>query len=505
MSDKITPDTDAKSKKSIWVPDTLVIIFAVVVCAWIASFLITPGVFSTKEVSYQLAEKTVTKTVLDSESFRYVQSENSGSPLFAAGGSSSLLTFAFDGLTSGSKFGAAIGVVAFLLIIGGAFGVLLSTNTIDIALKGMISKLRGRHSLIIPILCLVFSLGGAIFGMGEEAIAFAMILTPIIIRLGYDGLTAIMCTYVATQIGFASSWMNPFNVAVAQGLAGIPIYSGSGLRIILWSVFTTSLIVYLFRYTKKIKRDPKTSLSFESDRHFREQNEIGTHKNTKLQIGHWLILATLLSTLVWIIWGVVQHGYYIPEIATQFFTMGLVCGVIACLFSINDFSINKIAESFREGAGQMLAPALVVGLSQGVLIVLGGTDPETPSALNTILHVVGGAFSEFSTTVAALGMLSFQATLNFFVTSGSGQAALTMPLMAPLADLVGVTRQTAILAFQLGDGLTNILVPTSAPLMGTLGVVRIEWAQWARYILGFMILNFVLAAAFVALAVAINY
>ena len=153
----------------------------------------------------------------------------------------------------------------------------------------------------------------------------------------------------------------------------------------------------------------------------------------------------------------------------------------------------------------MLAPALVVGMAQGILIVLGGTNPEDVSVLNTILHNISGLFSDVSSSVAAVFMLCFQSALNFFVTSGSGQAALTIPLMAPIADLVGVTRQTAILAFQLGDGLTNIIVPTSASLMGTLGVAKVDWAKWAKFISSFLFLNFLMAFVFVVVAVFINY
>ncbi|NRA63958.1 MAG: putative basic amino acid antiporter YfcC [Pseudobacteriovorax sp.] len=483
------------------VPDTLVIILSIVLLAWVATFFIQPGSFSTETVSYQIGDRQVERQVLTSGSFQYADSQALGSSIFDPKDDQSLLSFAFLGLTSGSKYGAAIGVIAFLLIIGGAFGILLSTGAIDLALKKILVVLGSKEFLLVPILCFTFSLGGAVFGMGEEAIAFAMILTPVFARLGYNPMIAIMCTYVATQIGFATSWMNPFNVAVAQGLSGVPIYSGAGLRIVMYIVFTIALIGFTSYQAKKSKQ------AFLSDKN---SHQPSTHTqdlaaDVTMTLGHYLIIATLGITILWIIWGVIVHEYYIPEIATQFFTMGLVAGIIACVFGIGNFTLNKMAKSFREGAEQMLAPALVVGMAQGILIVLGGTNPEDVSVLNTILHNISGLFSDVSSSVAAVFMLCFQSALNFFVTSGSGQAALTIPLMAPIADLVGVTRQTAILAFQLGDGLTNIIVPTSASLMGTLGVAKVDWAKWAKFISSFLFLNFLMAFVFVVVAVFINY
>jgi uncharacterized ion transporter superfamily protein YfcC len=299
--------------------------------------------------------------------------------------------------------------------------------------------------------------------------------------------------------------MNPFNVAIAQGLAGIPVLSGSGFRLIMWAVFTALLIAFTWRYANKIKAEPGLSRSTQSDDYFREHHDLNQLPDEKLTLGEILILLTLFGGIVWVIWGVVAYGYYIPEIATQFFITGLVSGIIAVLFNVNDFHWNKIAESFRQGAADLLPAALVVGFAQGVLAVLGGTDPETPSVLNTILNNTANLFSGFSETTSAIAMFLFQSIFNFFVTSGSGQAALTMPLMAPIADLVSVSRQIAVLAFQLGDGLTNIVVPTSAALMGTLGVTRIEWATWARFIFGFLVVNFLLALSFITVAVAIQY
>jgi uncharacterized ion transporter superfamily protein YfcC len=189
----------------------------------------------------------------------------------------------------------------------------------------------------------------------------------------------------------------------------------------------------------------------------------------------------ILAGIIWVIVGVGKYGYYIPEIATQFFIMGLVSGIIGAAFKLNKMSWNDIPDSFRHGAKEILGAALVVGMAKGIIVVLGGDDPTTPNVLNTILNGAGNLLQSVPAVLSAWGMYAFQSIFNFFVVSGSGQAALTMPIMAPLADIVEVSRQTAVLAYQLGDGFTNLIVPTSGALIGTLAVARIDWLTWAKF------------------------
>jgi uncharacterized ion transporter superfamily protein YfcC len=396
-------------------------------------------------------------------------------------------------------------VVAFILIIGGAFGIIMRTRVIEEGLLSVIDKMKGREVLIIPVLFTLFSLGGAVFGMGEEAIAFAMILIPVVIALGYDAITGVMITYVATQIGFATSWMNPFGVAIAQGIAGVPVLSGFEFRFIMWAFFTVVGIVYTMIYASRIRKDPTRSLSYQTDAYFREGFDVKKEVKSSFGWGHALVLLTIVVGIVWIIWGVVEHAYYIPEIATQFFTMGLVAGLIGVGFKLNDMKVNDIAAGFTQGAKDLLPAALVVGMAKGIVIILGGDDPAGASVLNTILYHAGQWIGEFPEAVTAWMMLLFQSVFNFFVVSGSGQAALTMPLMAPLADIAGVTRQVAVLAFQLGDGFTNLIVPTSAALMGTLGAARMSWGTWFRFQIKFQLVLFLLASVFVIIAAFVGF
>lgn len=428
-----------------------------------------------------------------------------GVSLFEKWGGVGFLNYVFEGMVSGSKWGSAVGVVAFILIIGGSFGIVLKTGAVEEGILSLISKTKGYEIAIIPIMFFLFSLGGAFFGMGEEAIAFAMILVPLVVALGYDAITGIMITYVATQIGFATSWMNPFSVAIAQGVAGIQVGSGAFFRIFMWLFFTLIGVVFTWRYAVKIKKDPTKSLSYESDQYFRDDMKEVSDVRAQFGIGHILVLLTVLLGIVWILYGVWKYEYYLPEIATVFFTMGIVAGIVGVIFKLRGMRVNDIASAFRGGAADLVGAAMVVGMAKGIILVLGDSDPTSGTVLNTILYAMGNTIGGLGTAVSAWIMYIFQSVFNFFVVSGSGQAALTMPLMAPLADLVGVSRQVSVLAFQLGDGFTNLIVPTSASLMGVLGVARLDWTKWAKFQIKFQGVLVVLASIFIIVAVAIGF
>jgi uncharacterized ion transporter superfamily protein YfcC len=476
-------------------PDVFVILFFLALVLAALSHLVPAGVFDTTLVNG--------KPRLIPESFRTVEGWQ-GVALFGSGDQMGFLNFVFEGLVSGSKHGSAIGVVAFILVIGGAFGMIMHTGAIHRGLTVLIERGAKHLYLLMPLLFLLFSLGGAVFGMGEEAIAFCILLAPLLVRLGYDSICAVMVTYVATQIGFGTSWMNPFGVAIAQGISGVQVGSGAGLRLLMWASFTLFGIVYLMRYANWVKANPGRSLAWASDQQHFARAETAT-TGGHLTWADKLILVTLLLGMVWVTWGVLAWGYYIPEIASQFFTIGLVCGLIGRFGRQPGCDANGLAGAFRQGAADLLPAALVVALAKGLVLLLGGDNPAKPSVLNTMLFHMGDGLSGLPQVASAWLMLVLQSVTNFFVPSGSGQAALVMPLMAPLSDLLGVGRQVAVLAFQLGDGLTNIIIPTSASLVGCLGVVKMDWGTWFQAIWRFQLWLFGLASVFVIGAAVIGY
>ena len=570
----------AKTKRDLTkmkTPHTYVIIFAVVVFAWLLTFLVPAGKFSTEDVEYQDANgDTKTRTVLKQETFRYdynldkkfvynqltdlvqqpaelaelgvdqealeaVLDEGEkkldqaqldevnltddtlydmyGDKIYDKSeklhktakvwgtddfGGFGFLNFIFEGLVSGDKYGSAVGIAALILVVGGAFGIIMRTGAIDAGIYAFISKTKGLERLAIPLLFFAFSFGGATFGMAEEVIPFSMVMVPFVIALGYDSIVAVTVTYVASQVGNAASWMSPFSVAVAQGIAGVPVLSGAGFRLIMWFVITGLSAAYLSIYAERIRKNPLKSEVYESDDYFRHHIQKTAEEKKPFLLGHKLILLEMLAVLIWIVWGVTQKGYYIPEIASQFFVMGLAAGILAVIFKLDNMGINDIAKSFQSGAAELAGTAIVVGMAKGILLVLGGSEPTMPSALNTILHSIGGLLNGVPAMIGAWVMYIFQSLFNLVVTSNSGQAALTMPIMAPLADLVGVSRQIAVLAYQLGAGFVDAFTPVSASLIGVLGVARIEWAKWAKFQIKMQGFFFVLGSIFIFIAIAIG-
>ncbi|GAA5216048.1 putative basic amino acid antiporter YfcC [Corallincola platygyrae] len=496
MSD---PNVSVATEKTTRMPDAFVILFFVAVLALLLNYLLPAGKFETQTQLVNGSERTM----IVPGSYSEAGEDIAAAPVFDSHGEIGLLNVPFEGLVAGSKWGSAIGVIAFILVIGGAFGMIMRTGAIHRGILRLIAIGGHFEKALLPLLFLLFSLGGAIFGMGEEAIAFCIVLLPLLIRLGYDSITTVLVTYVATQIGFATSWMNPFSVSIAQGIAGLPVMSGAPFRMALWAVFTLFGLFYTLKYANHIKADPTRSASYQSDRQFVDQQQDSL--NDEFNLTDKLILQVLGGGIVWVIWGVIWHQYYIPQIASQFFAIGLLAALIAVFSRGNSITANDASDGFKQGAAELLPAALVVAIAKGVVLLLGGDNPTEPSILNSLLFYAASGIEGVSESVAATLMLALQSIFNFFVASGSGQAALTMPLMAPLSDLVGVSRQTAVLAFQLGDGLTNIIIPTSASLVGCLGVARLDWSVWFKFIWRLQVWLFLLASLAMVSAVILDY
>ena len=415
------------------------------------------------------------------------------------------MNYVFEGLVTGDRSGSAVGLCALILVIGGSFGIIMKTGAIDAGIYAFIQKTKGLERLALPLLFILFSLGGATFGMAEECIPFSMIMVPFVIALGYDSIVAVTVTYVASQVGNAVSWMSPFSVAVAQGIAGVPVLSGATFRLIMWVVVTLASAGFMMVYAERVRKNPQHSVVYAGDAYFRDRMGSVTEEEKEFNLGHKLILLEMLAVLIWIVWGVTQKGFYIPEIASQFFVMGFVAGVIAIIFKLNGMTINGMASAFQGGVADLAGTAVVVGMAKGILLVLGGSDADVYSTLNTILYAIGNALEGIPSFIGAWFMYIFQSLFNLVVTSNSGQAALTMPIMAPLADLVGVSRQIAVLAYQLGAGFVDAFTPVSASLIGVLGVARIDWGTWAKFQIKMQAFFFAMGTVIIAIAVAMNF
>ncbi|MEM7681551.1 MAG: TIGR00366 family protein [Planctomycetota bacterium] len=384
-------------------------------------------------------------------------------------------------------------VIGFVLLLGGGFGIILATGAIDRALQWVVVWLGQSKAkvLVAPLSFALFSLGGAVFGLGESTIAFVLITVPLAIRLGYDTITGVAMCYMASQVGFGSAFFNPFTVGIAQGIAELPYLSGLELRIVVWTLSTTIGAAFVVWWSLRVEAKPERSPTFVMDQKVRAllagESLAGQGRLTVREI---LVVAIAFGSVFGASVGVVQLDWYINEMAALF----AVCGVLAAL--VHGLSFTRTAEEFVKGAQMMVEPALIIALSAGMVLVL-----KEGQVLDTILYGLATPLNKVGPEAAAVMLMGVQAVLNFFVPSGSGQAAMTMPIVAPLCDIVGLHRQVGVLAYQFGDGFTNLIVPTSAVLMGVLGVAKVPWTTWVKWVLPLVVVLYGMGAAILFIVV----
>jgi uncharacterized ion transporter superfamily protein YfcC len=387
-------------------------------------------------------------------------------------------------------------IIGFVLLIGGAFGVILATGAIDAGLRVTVARLEAMHVgwVTIPVVMVLFSIAGATFGMSEEVIPFVMITIPLALRLGYDSLTGLCMSFVAAGIGFAAALTNPFTIGIAQGIAGLAPFSGMEYRLLIWVLATSIGVVYTMSWAARVKKDPKRSPVYETDKdliHAFTDSENESRPFSGRDAG---VLLVLVVAVIVAGWGSMKYHWWMGEITAVFIAAALLSGLVGHL------TMDRAVKAFSRGASELTPAALVIALSAGILVVL-----EQGQTLDTILYGIDRSLGDLPGPVGANLMYIFHQILNFFIPSGSGQAAVTMPLMAPLADLMGISRQTAVLAFQFGDGFNNMIIPTSAVTMSVLGIARLPWEKWAWWILPLQCIFIIFGFVMLTIAVLIGY
>ncbi len=516
-----------KKKK---IPHTYVIVFSIIVFAAILTWIVPGGEFERETVVVSGNEREIIK----SESFHYVENQPQTWQIFSA---------LFDGFVDKAN------IIVFILLIGGAFWIMNNSRAIDVGIFSFLSftkklehnkilKFLGIDNMIITLIMIMFSVFGAIFGMSEETIAFIIIFVPLAITMGYDSIVGVSMCFVAAGLGFAGALLNPFTIGIAQGLSDLPLFSGIEYRFFCWIVINLVGISWVLRYAHQIKKNPKKSPVHEIDKHWRHKGSADDIENIKykttksawvtfgvilvvmiiysvwlpqttMKVGnasatfpvipiltavyvftsvitlrksaHFFVLNLLLFTILYLIVGVMGYGWYVMEIATLFFAMGIAAGV-----AMNN-SANKITQLFLEGVKDIMSAAMIVGLAGGIIIIL-----NNGKIIDTLLYYISESMDDMG-KIASVGMMYvFQTIINIVIPSGSAKAALTMPIMSQFSDLIGVSRQATVMAFQFGDGFTNMITPTSGVLIGVLGVARIPYDKWVKWITPFMIILIIL-------------
>lgn len=369
----------------------------------------------------------------------------------------------------------AAAIIAIVFVVGGAFAIIQKTGAITAFIHNLalqFGQSKALRALLIPVTMVIFSLGGAVFGMCEETMPFVLIFVPLALSLGYDTIVGVALPFVGAAAGFAGAFFNPFTVGIAQGIAGLPIYSGIGYRIIVWFLGTAIAIFVVMRYASRVHRNPRLSLTYKEDLERREKLRLNISPTELVHLtrAHKQVLVLFLAGMILLVFGILRYKWYIQEIAGIFLALGILSGLIGRL------KAEDIAGSFVDGAKDMVNAALIIGCARAILVV--ATDGKI---LDTTLYYMSKAIANFHPILSSQMMFVSQCVINFFVHSGTAQAALTMPIMAPLGELVGITRQTSVFAFQLAEYINPIL-PTSGVTMGVLGLARLRWEKWAKWL-----------------------
>ncbi|WP_413615995.1 YfcC family protein [Halomonas cupida] len=473
---KASPSTNRKRKPGLRIPNIYVILFVFIALASIATYFIPAG-------EYERIPGPNGRTTIDAESFQFVD----GSP-------TTLTDFMLaipNGLMSAGQ------VVFFTFMIGGMFMVLRRTGIIEIGVDKLSRRFANRRLLMIPVLMTVFALIATIIGTQELALVYVPVILPLMIALRFDSVTAAAVALCATTAGFATGVLNPINTGLAQQLSGLPLYSGFMLRALAFVAILTAAIIFVMRYARKVSHDPDVSLMANDPNetakrhdylHATDEGALSASPRQKLAA------LTTFAFMALLVYGVLAQGWFMMEMAGLFIIMGIVVGLVAGL------TTEDICEGFNQGFRDVMVGAMIAGIARGVAVVL-----EDGQIMDTLVYGLGNLVGELPTLLSATGMYFAQLAFNFVVPSGSGQALVTMPIMAPLADLIGVTRQTAVLAYQLGDGIGNILYPTSGYFMATLALAGVPWQKWVKFFFPLFCVWVVISLGFLLVAQAIGW
>jgi uncharacterized ion transporter superfamily protein YfcC len=478
----------SKIRQQIKVPHVFTLLTGVVFICSLLTFVVPSG-------EYQRESRSVggrDRTVVVPDTYSTLPKHISAKGLF--------VNDEVDGMASPASFESflsaiprgmvrAADIIFFIFIIGGVFGILQATGTIPAVLGAILNRLRSSWKALTIVLMTAMAIGGSTLGMGEEFIPLVPIFLIVAKEIGCDRIFGVALVYVAGAVGFAAATTNPFTVNIAQEIAGLPLNSAIPFRLLFLVICLTVTLIYMLRYGSRIRQDPSTSLMDDDDFVLPTDGV----EPPPLQGRHLVIVGSCIAIFVFILWAVQEIGWWLTQMAGGFILMGLVATVVSRL------PVREATLAVVKGMEEMTVAALVVGFARGITVVL-----EDGQILDTLIFSAASVLQHVPTFVAAEGMLAFQTILNFFIPSGSGQATVTMPLMTPLADVLGLTRQTAVFAFTCGDGFSNMVIPTGGILMASLGLGKVPYDRWLRFMAPLLLQLLAVAAIFIALAVAIK-
>lgn len=396
-------------------------------------------------------------------------------------------------VTLGMQRGSAI--IFFLLIIGAMFAILDGTGAINAGMTNIVRAMKGKEFLMIPVCMIVFGMGSAFCANFEEFLAFVPLVLACCLTMGFDSLTAVGIIFCAAAAGYGGAITNAFTTGIAQSIAGLPMFSGMGLRIAVFVVLLTVSIIYVTWHALRVKKNPQLSSTYEMDLVTAKNVALNVDNSVPLTTRQKIVLVIFVGGIAFTVYGIIVKGYYIDELAGIFLAIGIIGGLVGGLRP------GEICEHFEKGCVNMLFPCLMVGLANSVIILL-----EQSNMMDSIIHLLASALNGLSPMLTAFGMFITTDLFNVLIPSGSGKAAIVMPIMVPLADMMDITRQTSVLAFQLGDAFTNVMAPTGGEILAALAMCGgVSFKKWMKYLLPLFIAWWIVAFIFLAIAVQTGY
>ena len=467
------------TKRTFKVPHTLVILFSMVILAQLLTYVIPAGTFDRIETESGRMQVVP-------GSFHLTPDTPMVSP--------------FASLTAIPKgFSGAHEIIFFVFIIGGLFAVLRATGSLEAGVASLLRRWGDKPFWLIAGGMTMFAFGAATVGFGEEYYPFVPVLVSLCLALGYDRMTAIGIIMVGYGAGYGPAFINPFTTLIAQDIAGLEPASGMGFRLVCFVVFVSIGIHHVWTYAKRVKLDPSSSLVADIEVPAgaaipSNQDASALGKLAPMTSVQRRIMNAVGAAMVLLIYGMLVWKWGLFEMQALF------AGLVIVIAILGRLSPDRTATEFSIGAGSLTSVALLIGVARAIQVVL-----DEGGVVDTMVYGISVPIQELPATASAVGMFFVQSVLNFFIPSGSGQAYVTMPIMAPLADIVGVERQVAVLAFQFGDGFSNILIPTQYVLIGILAMAGIPYDRWLKFIWPFMVKVAIVGSLALVVAVLIGY
>lgn len=462
--------TAKKKNKKFVMPHIYVILFALITISAIATYIVPSGSYDRQDIDG--------RSVIIPDTFSFVEQSPVG-----------ILEF-MTAIPRGVE--QTIAIIFGIMAIGALFRVIEKAGIIDLIINFLIRSFGNKGMLIIPTIVIPLAIFVTLTGNIESSLIFLPALLPLFLKLGYDRMAATGTVLMATVVGFTIALTAPANLGTAQTIAELPLYSGIGYRMIILAVMTIIGILFIMNYIRKVQKDPTKTLITDDvdDSQFINDDTDRPEPSTRTYIA----AGTFIIALGFMLFGIFQYQWYFIELAGFYLLAGIICGLIAGL------KPSGIAEAMNEGIQNIILGALIVGIARAISVVL-----EDGVIMDTVVYGLSLVITAIPETMVPVAMMIVQGLINFLIPSGSGQAAATMPIMVGLVDLTDMTRQTAVLAFQLGDGFSNIFYPTSGYFMAALAIAKIKYTDWIKFIWPLLVIWYSVGAVFLIIAYFMNW